>query len=328
MKNIYPKKLQKGDTVVVIAPSASMHIIKKKTIKNAVKSLENLGLFVKYAKHVNEIDEFKSSSIKSRIDDIHEAFRDKEVKAIIAVIGGFNCNQLLRGLDWNLIKNNPKIVCGFSDITALNNAMYAKTGLITYHGPCFFTFGQKCCTQYTIDYFKKCLMSEPPYFLKPAKTWFSDEWYESQEDKYLIPNQGYWVLTEGAFKGTIVGGNLSTFNLLQGTEYMSSLINSILFIEDNYESLPNHFNRDLQSLIQQPGFSSVQGIMIGRFLKVSKIDRNLLEKIIKSKKELDNMPIIANVDFGHTDPKITFPIGGFCEIFASDKKIEIKITKH
>src|SRR5680860_43589 len=129
MKKIFPQKLKKGDKVRVIAPSRSMAIISQETRDIAKNRFEELGLELSFGKHIEEIDDFVSSSIESRIEDLHDAFCDSRVKAIFTVIGGFNCNQLLQYIDWDLIKNNPKIFCGFSDITALNNAIYAKTGL-------------------------------------------------------------------------------------------------------------------------------------------------------------------------------------------------------
>lgn len=109
---------------------------------------------------------------------------------------------------------------------------------------------------------------------------------------------------------------------------MPDLSHSILFLEDDSESLSHAFDRDTQSLIHQPGFIGVQGIVIGRFQKESKITNPLLKQIIKSKKELAHLPIIAGVDFGHTDPKITFPIGGNVELTAKAGKSTIQITKH
>ncbi len=113
-------------------------------LKNiANKRFEDLDLKLTFGKHINEKNEFTSLSIESRIEDLHDAFQDKNVKAIFTAIGGANSNQLLKYIDWELIKNNPKIFCGFSDITALNNAIYIKTGLVTYSGPHYSTFGQK-----------------------------------------------------------------------------------------------------------------------------------------------------------------------------------------
>ena len=169
MNKIFPIKLKAGDKVRVIAPSQSLSIISQESGEIADKKFKELGLNLSFGKHVEETDEFASSSIESRVEDLHEAFRDENIKAVLTVIGGFNSNQLLRYIDWDLIKSNPKILCGFSDITALNNAFFTKTGLITYSGPHYSSFGQKLYFDYTMDYFKKCLFSEEMFELKPSK---------------------------------------------------------------------------------------------------------------------------------------------------------------
>lgn len=324
---IFPKKLQVGDEVRIIAPSRSMKILNEEIKSIANQRFLDIGLKLSFGKHIYETDEFNSSSIESRIEDLHEAFSDKNVKGIITVIGGFNSNQLLKYIDWDLIKNNPKVFLGFSDITILNNAIYTKTGLVNYSGPHYSSFGQKLYFNFTLEYFKKCLMSDNPFEIKSSETWSDDEWYLDQNKRELINNYGHLVIDNGIAEGTILGGNLCTFNLLQGTEYFPDLTDSILFLEDDYETAPHIFDRDLQSLIHLPDFNKVKGLVIGRFQKKSNMTDKLLTKIIKTKKELDNIPVIANVGFGHSDPKITLPIGGNVKIVASKNKTSIKITK-
>ena len=328
MKKIYPEKLKIGDEVRIIAPSRSIKILSEEIKRIADKRFLDLGLKLSFGKHVYETDEFNSSSIESRIADLHEAFSEKNVKGIITVIGGFNSNQLLKYIDWKLIKNNPKIFCGFSDITVLNNAIFTKTGLINYSGPHYSSFGQKLHFDYTLDYFQKCLMADSPFEVSSSDSWNDDEWYLDQNKRELISNKGYLVINEGESEGTILGANLCTFNLLQGTEYFPNLSDSILFLEDDYETVPHTFDRDLQSLIHLPDFNKIRGLVIGRFQKKSNMTDELLKKIIKTKKELDNIPVIANVDFGHSDPKITFPVGGEVNIIASKNKLSIKLIKH
>lgn len=328
MKKIIPSKLKRGDLIRVITPSRSLQLINEETRQIANKRFEDMGFILSFGKHVNEMDDFASSSIESRIEDLHDAFADKSVRAILTVIGGFNSNQLFRAIDWNLIRNNPKIFCGYSDITALNNAMYAKTGLITYSGPHYSTFGQKLHFDYSLEYFQKCLLSDEPFDISHSKEWSDDAWYLDQDKRELIQNNGFFVINEGVAEGTVVGANLCTLNLLQGTEYMPSLTDSILFIEDDYESAPHTFDRDLQSLIHQLGFEGVKGIVIGRFQKMSKMTNDLLKQIIETKKELKHIPVIANIDFGHSDPKITFPVGGSVSIKASINSVKISILEH
>ncbi|MDP2812675.1 MAG: LD-carboxypeptidase [bacterium] len=325
---MYPKNLVAGDEIRIIAPACSLALLSKECQKIANDRLANLVLKVSFGQHVAESDDFVSTSIEARVADIHEAFADKNVKAIITVIGGFNSNQLLKYLDWDLIKNNPKIFCGYSDITVLNNAILAKTGLVSYYGPYYSSFGQKLYFDYTLDYFKKCLFHLDPFEIKASDKWSDDEWYIDQDKRNLLDNPSLLFINAGQARGTIIGGNLCTLNLLQGTEYFPSLENSILFLEDDDESQAVNFDRDLQSLIHLPDFQGVRAIVIGRFQKASGISDDLLMKIIKSKKELANIPVIANVDFGHTDPKITFPVGGEASLIADPKKIKLEIIKH
>lgn len=323
-----PNKLKKGDEIRIISPARSMSILSKDLLDIAINRFKELGFKITFSKHVKEIDDFNSSSIESRIEDLHEAFLDKNVKAILTTIGGFNSNQLLKYIDYQIIKKNPKILCGFSDITALQNTIYAKTGLVTYSGVHFSSFGMKKGFDYSLEYFKKCLMENNEFEVIPSEEWSDDSWYKDQEKRKFIKNEGHWILNEGKAEGTIIGGNLCTFNLLQGTEFMPSLKNCILFIEDDDVTNKLEFDRNLQSIIHLPDFNGVKGIVIGRFQKKSEITKEIITKIIKTKKELDNLPVIANANFGHTTPIFTFPVGGKATLIANKKETSLKIIEH
>lgn len=325
-----PQKLQSGDEIRVIAPARSLGIVSDDIRKIAIARFKEMGLKVTFSKNAEEKDEFLSSSIESRVEDLHEAFTDQNVKGIFSVIGGFNSNQLLSYIDYDLIKKNPKILCGFSDITVLANAIYAKTGLVTYLGPHFSTFGMKKGLEYTIEYFQKCLMGEGSFRIEPSKEYSDDHWFRNQEERKFIPNEGYLLINEGEAEGTIIGGNLCTLNLLQGSEYMPSLKGAILFIEDDDgfgDNFDVELDRNLQSLIHLPDFSGVRGIVIGRFEKRIAIESDRLKKIIQSKKELKGIPVISGADFGHTTPICTFPIGGKARLAAKKGAIKIEIIE-
>lgn len=328
MNKIYPEKLSLGDEVRIIAPSRSLALISEEVRKIANRRFAGLGLKLSFGKHVEEKDDFVSSSIESRLEDLHDSFADKNVKAVITVIGGFNSNQLLKYINWDLIKNNPKIFCGFSDITVLNNAIFTKTGLVSYSGPHYSTFGQELYFDYTLEYFKKCLFTSVTVEVAPSEKWSDDPWYINQKERNLVENSGYLIINEGQASGTILGANLCTLNLLQGTEYFPSLESSVLFLEDDETATPFLFDRDLQSLIHLPNFKNVKGIVLGRFQKKSKISDELLIKIIKTKKELDSIPVLANVDFGHADPKITFPVGGTVKFSSLKENPKLEIVEH
>lgn len=325
-----PSKLKPGDEVRVIAPARSLSLLGADCIEIANKRFEELGLKLSFGKHVKEADENMSSSIESRVEDLNEAFRDKNVKAIFTVIGGFNSNQIIKYIDYDLIKNNPKILCGFSDITALANAIYAKTGLVTYSGPHYSSFGmKKGFEEYTLEYIKKMFFDDKEIKIDSSKEWSNDAWFIDQENREFIKNDGMFIINEGEAKGKIVGGNLCTLNLLQGTEFMPSLEeDTILFLEDDGMAerlFMVEFDRNLISLIMQKGFENVKGIVIGRTEKVSEMTNEKWTKIIKTKKELENIPVIAGADFGHTTPLFTFPIGGNARFCAKDGKIDLYI---
>lgn len=325
---IIPAKLRIGDQIRVVAPARSLSLITSATREIATETLQKMGLKVTFSRNCEASDQFLSASIAERVADLHEAFLDPAVKGVLTVIGGYNSNQLLRELDYDLIKTHPKILCGYSDITALANAIYQQTGLVTYSGPHYSTFGMQQGSEYTIEYFQKCLFDEAEFLVNPATTWSDDPWYLDQANRTFYPNQGYQVLVPGKAVGKSLGGNLGTLNLLQGTEFMPDLKDSILWLEDDELTFPETFDRTLQSLIQQPGFNQVRGIILGRFQLASKLKIEVLREIVKAKKELQQIPIVAEVDFGHTTPQLTFPIGGRVELDANQAGVTLKIKEH
>ncbi|MBR1803260.1 MAG: LD-carboxypeptidase [Clostridia bacterium] len=330
MNKIIPNKLNKGDEIRVIAPSRSMCILSEEIINFAKIRLETLGFKVTFSKNVSKSlgEDYRCASIEDRIEDLHDAFKDKNVKAILTVIGGFNVNQILDYIDYNLIKENPKIICGFSDITALTNAIYAKTGMLTYSGPHFSSFGMKKGFEYTEQYFKKMFMQNEKVIIKSSEEWSNDSWFKNQEKRIFIPNEGMKIINKGQAEGKIIGGNLCTLNLLQGTEYMPDLEDSILFIEDDGlvdKVFNKEFDRDLQSLLHCAKNKKIKGIVVGRAENNCDMTNEKWVNIFKNKKELVNIPIVINANFGHTTPIFTFPIGGYAKIQLDEEtKIEIE----
>lgn len=324
-----PEKLKSGDEVRIIAPSRSMALIGEDCKKIATERLEKLGLKVTFGKYVDETDEdYMCTSVEHRVEDLNQAFKDINVKAILTVIGGFNSNQLLNYIDYEAIKQNPKILCGFSDITALSNSIYTKTGLVTYSGPHYSSFGMVKGFEYTLEYFKKMFFQEQEFEITSSKEWSDDAWFIDQENREFIKNNGMFVINEGIAEGEIVGGNLCTLNLLQGTQYMPNIENKILFLEDDDQAGKVYlmeFDRDFQSLIHMPEFKKVKGIVLGRAQKSVEMNNSKWIKLIKNKPELKNIPVIAGADFGHTTPIFTFPVGGYAKLEAKENKIELLI---
>lgn len=325
-----PSKLKAGNQIRVIAPALSLSTVDAESIRAAETCFKSWDLEVTFGRNARTTDPLDSSSIEARISDLHEAFADPSVHAIIAANGGHNSNQLLKAIDYSLIEANPKIFCGYSDITALQNAIFARTGLITYSGPNFCDFAPSAGPDYTLDHFEKCLFDWQPFELAPSKQWF-DTCEEDESYSESMRNPGYGVLNEGQAEGTIVGGNISTIGLLQGTPFMPSLKGAILFLEDDDlvgEYTGVEFDRKLQSLIHLPDFDFVRGLVIGRFQRNSEMSDRALKRIIENKPELQKIPVISGADFGHTSPQFTFPIGGSCEISAASGKATIQLIKH
>lgn len=317
MQKIVPERLKAGDEIRIVAPSRGIKIIGKDVRAIAEKRFADLGLKVTYAANATDenFDELGTTSPEKRATDIIDAFKDKNVKAIFTMIGGFNSNQILPYLDYNIIKENPKIFCGFSDITALLDAIYAKTGLVTFSGPHLSSIGMLKGCEYTIENMVKMLMKDGQNDVVPSTEWSDDLWFLDQEKREFIKNEGYWVLNEGKAEGTLLGGNLGTFNLLLGTDYRPAFEkDTILFVEDTSESSIFTFMRNLTALSYQPDFKNVKGLLIGRFQKGSKVTREQLEYILKNVAPLSKLPTVANVDFGHSTPLLTLPVGGFASI--------------
>nr|WP_285706122.1 hypothetical protein [Microtetraspora sp. NBRC 16547] len=162
----------------------------------------------------------------------------------------------------------------------------------------------------------------------PPATWSDDLWFLDQDKRELIPNEGWWPIRPGTAQGRIVGGNLCTLNLLQGTPYMPSLDGAIVIVEDDVESHPATFARDLTSLLQLPDASAIQGLAIGRFQKQSHMTRSLLEQIIDTQPSLAGIPVLANIDIGHTYPLATFPIGGEAQLAIAADKASLTLRHH
>ena len=321
-------RLQRGDEVRIVSPAVSLGFIPEDQKQTAGERLESLGLRLSFSRNAEVMDRFDSSPVEARLSDLHEAFADPGVRAMLTTLGGYNSNGLLGYLDYDLIRANPKILCGFSDITALATAIYARTGLVTYSGPHFTTFGMKRGIDYTKEYFERCLMREEPFEVLPANHWSDDLWYQDQENRDFVPNPGYEVMHEGEAEGVLLGGHLGTLCLLFGTPFMPDLAGSVLLLEDDEEAQPHHFDRELQSLIHQPGFDGVRGIVFGKFQRASNMDRDTLMAIIESKRELDGIPVVASASFGHTTPQFTFPIGGYGRLRAGEGTVQLYIEVH
>jgi muramoyltetrapeptide carboxypeptidase len=314
--------LQDGSELRVIAPSQSKRAKQTRNYERAEERLKSLGYKVSFGKYVDSVLHFGTAKAELRASDFNAAYADKNVKAVIAINGGWSANEILPFIDWEVVRDNPKPLIGFSDITVLLNAIYAKTGIIGLLGPNFGTTGYMQSWQYTLDNLNKVLRQELP--IKLAR---SQQWGVKKSDG--IKTKPWKVISEGVAEGILLGGNLGTFYLLQGTEYQPRFNTPfILALEDDDEAgkyTAREVSRRFGSMLQLPGYrENLQGIIIGRFQPDSKVTEPELLSLLESK-QLGNIPVISNVDFGHTLPMVTLPIGGMVRIDTTDGKRNITL---
>lgn len=305
------KRLKKGDHIRVVSPSSSIESIGGFEANVAAKKkLEALGFRLSFSEHYFENDIFDSAPIASRVEDLEAAFANETVDAILTTIGDFNCNELLPYLDFDLIARNQKIFCGYSDTTALLNAIYAKTGIQTYMGPSYSSFkmreGQDYQTQAWLN-----AVTQDSFTLEPSEEWSSDAWYIPDAPRTFFPTE-WKVYNPGQASGVAIGGNLSTFALLHGTEFAPKPDKYILFLEEAEEDHYVEFTRHFAALLQV--HPNPQAVLIGRFPKETEMTEEILLAILDKHPILKKVPVLYDLDFAHTQPLFTITIGGQVEI--------------
>lgn len=301
-----PSKLKKGDTIGVIAPSNYIEKDDLEYINASIALMEASGFKVKFGKYVFENTLGYGTPPEKRAADINWAFKDDEVKAIMCVKGGEDSNTALDYIDYKMIKNHPKIICGFSDNTSILNAIHEKTGLVTYHGPTF-----KSLTSWETGY---------------AYKQFIKTFAENTESLIMgEPEDEYTTIQAGQATGELVGGNLSLFTKLVCGKYAVNLQDKILFLEElGFEAAPEMVNSNIYYLKQNGVFDKIAGLWIGNYEHPSKIS---LEKIVMNAiGDEYKFPIIKSDNFGHIDKKIIIPIGTKAEI-NTNEKIKIKLVE-
>ena len=313
--------------VRLIAPSLSLSLKDKAKIVKAEKYFKSLGYTLTIGKYVFQKDNyFGCSSLENRVVDLMDAFLDKNVEIILCANGGYNVNQILPYIDYKKVQQNPKILIGYSDITALLIAIMKKTTLTTYYGPMLEGFGSG--NEYTLKYFEK-ILEKKDFFITSSKEIYDYQKINGKIKEVTIKNNGMIPIQEGKAIGKIIGGNLCTLNLLQGTEYMPDLNNSILFLEDDADDYGNdvfllEFDRNLESLLQLSN-CNIKGIVFGRFQLCSNMNLDKLKALIRNKPKLKDIPIVYGADFGHTNPMFTLPLGAYCQLEIKKSNITIKI---
>ena len=296
-KTVKPKRLQKGDTIGLISPGS---YISDEGLQKAVTNLEDFGFKVALSKNIRALRGYNAGTDQERLHDLHSMFLDAKIAGIWCARGGYGCGRLLPFIAYPLIKKHPKVLVGFSDITALLQAINKKTGLVGFHGP----VASSDFTDYTKEYLTKILV-EPqkrltiPISKQNEELGKTDKIYQSS------------VIREGRATGKIIGGNLSLLAPLAGTKYQPDIKGKLLFIEEIGES-PYRIDRMLTQLRQSYLLREAAGIILGVFkgCEAEEGSRSLsLLETLKDRLFDLNIPVLYGASFGHIADNLTFPIG-------------------
>ena len=283
MNKLKPKALKPGDTIGIISPSG--YVSYQEKFVSAKKYFEQKGFKVKIFANATKCKDYLAGEDAQRLCDLHSAFEDSEVNAILTSRGGYGATRILDKIDYELIKNNPKIFCGYSDITALHSAIHKKTGLITFHAPfALFDFGSKSIDIYTENNFYKNLGSNQ--LNHPLENAFE-----------------YNCIKEGEITGKLIGGNLCVLTSLLGTPFAPDFQDKILYLEDVNEPLYK-IDRMLTQLRLCGVFNKIKGLLVGKF---SSAQEDFQEKVINLLAQYD-IPSGYGFSATHELNKTTLPL--------------------
>jgi len=275
-----PHRIRKGDLVGVISPSSP---VLPSELEAGIRLLESFGYSVFTAPHVYDGGEYLAGEDGARLQDFHQMFRDSRIRAVFCARGGYGSMRFLEGIDFDLVRRNPKIFVGYSDVTALLMALYKRAGLLTFHGPMVKEFPKDGSRN-----------------LRAMLDLLSSEGgvdYDFSRGRTLLP---------GRAEGILLGGNLSLLCHLAGTPYMPSLKGAILFIEDTGEPIYK-IDRMLTQLLLSRRLKGIAGLVAGEFDGCG--DPGSIDRILTDRFSHMGIPIITQAPLGHGTENITLPIG-------------------
>lgn len=310
---IKPPVLKPGDTVGLISPGSS---ITESELENCISNLAKLELKTFFLDEILAKHGYLGGTDQQRANEINYMFADGNIKGIVAARGGYGCNRILPMLEYELIKNNPKALVGYSDITALLFALYSQSSLVSFHGP----VGISTFNDYSIEYFRNSLMKNSTGIdLLSAK---EDE--QRDDEAYKI-----YVINEGLAEGELAGGNLSIAASLLGTPYDVDYRGKLLFFEDVGEE-PYRIDRMITELLLAGKLQQAAGIALGVFIDCEIDDKKPAFKDSFTLKEvmfdrLGNLgvPVIYGLSFGHITNKFTIPFGINARLDTTNQKLTL-----
>jgi muramoyltetrapeptide carboxypeptidase len=310
---VRPRRLAAGDTIALVSPASAT--FNSLDVQIARESLEALGFKVRQGEHMMERHGYLAGSDKARADDINRAFADRSVAAIHAIRGGWGSARLLPYLDFETIRRNPKVLIGYSDITALLLSIHARTGLITFHGP----IGLGRWDAWSLDYYRRVLMNGE------AVTYSNKQGLSGERNSLVQVEFRTLTHTAGKARGRLLGGNLTVLTAILGSPYLPEWDDAILFCEDVGENL-YRVDRMFTQLKLAGVLSKVKGFVFGSCSECGPGEGYAsltLEEIIRDHIKPLGVPAWQGGMIGHAQPQWTLPLGSQVEIDASAGTIRL-----
>jgi muramoyltetrapeptide carboxypeptidase LdcA involved in peptidoglycan recycling len=324
-----PARIAKGDKIAVVSPSGCAGALFPHRVERGKVALEKLGFVVEIYPSVSKNYYGSAGTPAERVADLHRAFEDKSVKAVLAATGGISLNEILPLLDYDLIKKNPKIFCGYSDNTLLCIALMTQADLVSFYGPCLISqFGEYPePLSYSVESFLSALTDVQSNKILPSANWTDEilNWFEKLDltrPRTLYKNtDGHLWLHEGKCQAPIIAGCLHSLLQLKGTKYGPDYSNKILAIDfsEGIENFAKGFPVQyvacqIADLALTGILSQISGLVLGRPFGYDEAERKEFIEMIKRQMAGYDFPILANVNIGHADPIITLPMNIMCEL--------------
>ncbi len=315
MIKVLPKRLIEGDTIGFFSPSSPATVFAAKRFERAKQYLCDKGFQLVPGKLTNKCEFYRSGTIRERVDELNELIRNPEVRCIMSTIGGMNSNSLLPYIDYDTLVRDPKIIIGYSDVTAILLGIYARTGIVTYYGPALVaSFGEfPPLVDETYNSFEEILCQENTglydYTLPDYWTEEQIDWFEQDRAKTVQKNYCEYVGT-GYVKGRLIGGNLNTITGIWGSPYMPQIREGdILLIEDSLKDIAA-VERSFAFLKIIGVFDKVSAVILGKHQLFDDKDTGLqpfdvLHEVLNGQ----NLRVVNGFDCCHTHPMLTMPIG-------------------
>ena len=328
-------RLRPGDVVGIVSPSWGGAAAHPRRLRQGMDRLRALGFEPRLGAHAGNTDASRpwvSDTAEHRAADLHDMFADPDVRAIVATIGGDHSCQILRHLDFDALAACPTILCGFSDVTVLNVAIHQRTGLVTFNGPALLTdFAEHPdMPAYTRDAWLQAVTSTDPVgVLRPSEWWTEEflDWsldHDLERPRERLPSPGWTWLVEGEGEGPLVGGCLESLEHLRGTPWWPDMEGAVLFWETS-EGRPSPARVDacLSSYQNMGLLEGLAAMLVGRPMRYTDDEKEELRRVVALHAEPLGLPVVTDVDFGHTSPQLTLPLGCRVRVDSGARSVEI-----